>query len=169
MSGKVVENPEANRYFRKQVESIKRKKLVEKKVVNLKEYRELREPLDPKSVLVVDDDEVMRNAMKRILEGEGYKVILAEDGLEFSKILENTMLDIIILDINLPWVDGYELCSMIKSQPNLRETPLIMVSAYKSKEDIEKGFAAGCDDYVTKPFDVAKITDSIAKALLKSG
>jgi len=159
----------ANRYLRKQVEQIKRKKIAEKTVVNLKEYRELRKPLDPKSILVVDDDEVMRNAMKRILEREGYKILLAEDGLELSKILETTTLDMIILDINLPWVDGYELCSMIKSHPSLSQTPLIMVSAQKGKEDIERGFAVGCDDYVTKPFDVAKITDSIAKALLKSG
>jgi two-component system aerobic respiration control protein ArcA len=90
------------------------------------------------------------------------------DGLELSKILETTRLDLILLDVNLPWVDGYELCRLIKDHHGLKETPLVLVSARKSKDDIQAGFDAGCNDYVTKPFDIDYMTGVINKMLLKS-
>ncbi len=155
--------------LRRKVEAIKRQKLLEKKVVNLSDFRELRRSEDVHTVLVVDDDEVMRNALNRILQGEGYNVLQAEDGLELSRILETTQLDLILLDVTLPWVDGLELCRLIKSQPDLRSVPLVMVSARKSEEDIHNGLKAGADDYVTKPFDVDHILRVINKMLLKSG
>ncbi len=158
----------ADKSLRRQIESIKRQKIVNKKVVSLSDFRELRQRVDVRSILVVDDDEVMRNALKRILENEGYKVILAVDGLELSKILEATRLDLILLDVNLPWVDGYELCRLIKDHPTLREVPTVLVSARKSKDDIQAGFEAGCNDYVTKPFDIDYMTGVINKMLLKS-
>lgn len=160
---KIIESPAADRNLRKQIESIKRQKITSKKVVNLGDFRELQKTLDSKTVLVVDDDEVMRNAIKRILDEDGYNVLLAEDGLELSKILESTRLDLILLDVNLPWVDGYELCRLIKQHHTLQHVPLIFVSARKAKEDIQKGFDAGCNDYVTKPFDVDHITSVIQK------
>jgi CheY-like chemotaxis protein len=154
--------------LRRQIESIKRQKIVNKKVVSLSDFRELRQKIDLRSILVVDDDEIMRSALKRILENEGYKVVLAVDGLELSKILETTRLDMILLDVNLPWVDGYELCRLIKSNHALKDVPLVLVSARKSKEDIQAGFDAGCNDYVTKPFDIDYMTGVINKMLLKS-
>lgn len=157
----------ADKTIRRKVEAIKRKKIVSKKVVNLADFRELRAAIDTRTVLVVDDDEIMRSALKRILDGEGYKVILAEDGLELSKVLETTRLDMVLLDVNLPWVDGYELCRLIKSHPNFKGVPLIMVSARKTKEDVEKGFDAGADDYVTKPFDIDYMLGVINKMLLE--
>lgn len=157
----------ADKTIRRKVEAIKRKKIVSKKVVNLADFRKLRKAIDTRTVLVVDDDEIMRSALKRILDAEGYKAILAEDGLELSKVLETTRLDMVLLDVNLPWVDGYELCKLIKSHPNFKEVPLIMVSARKSKEDVEKGFDAGADDYVTKPFDIDYMLGVINKMLLE--
>ncbi len=138
-------NPSASgdKTIRKKVEAIKRQKIVSKKIVNLADFRNLKKSSETRSILVVDDDEIMRSALKRILEGENYKVILAEDGMELSKILETTKLDLILLDVNLPWVDGYELCRLIKSHHALKDVPLILVSARKGKEDIEQGFAAG--------------------------
>ena len=158
----------ADHSIRRKVESIKRQKIVGKKVVSLAEYRELQMKGDLRSILVVDDDEVMRSGLKRILEAEGYRVLLAVDGLELSKTLENTRLDLILLDVNLPWVDGFELCRMLKDHPVLKQVPLILVSARKSKGDIEMGFAAGCDDYITKPFDVDYINQVIHKMLAKA-
>ena len=111
----------------------------------------------------------MRNGLKRILESEGYKVLVASDGMELSKILENSRFDMILLDVNLPWVDGYELCRLIKSHYALKEVPLILVSARKSKEDSQKGIEAGCNDYVTKPFDIDHITSVVSKHLLRAG
>ena len=140
--------------LRRKVEAIKRKKITSKKVVSLDDFRELKAAIDTRVILVVDDDEVMRSALKRILVAEGYKVLLAEDGLELSKVLETTRLDMVLLDVNLPWVDGYELCRLIKNHHSLKDVPLILVSARKTKEDVEKGFSAGADDYVTKPFEM---------------
>ena len=128
--------PRADKTLRRQIESIKRQKIINKKVVSLADFRELRQRIDTRSILVVDDDEIMRAALKRILENEGYKVIMAVDGLELSKVLETTRLDLILLDVNLPWVDGYELCKLIKDHHSLKEVPLVLVSARKSKQDI---------------------------------
>lgn len=155
--------------LRKQVESIKRQKIVSKKVVSLADFRELNETIVVRSILVVDDDEVMRNALKRILENEGYNVLLAVDGLEYSRLVENSHIDLIIMDVNLPWVDGYDLCRITKTQSRLKDVPVIMVSARKAKEDIQSGFDSGCSEYVTKPFDVDYITSIINRVLPREG
>jgi CheY-like chemotaxis protein len=107
----------------------------------------------------------MRNAMKRILEHEGYKVVLAEDAMALSKVLDTVQLDLILLDINLPWVDGFELCAILKQHPSLRKVPVVLISGRRSKEDVEKGFAAGCDDYISKPFEIENMSQVVAKAL----
>src|SRR5690606_35652320 len=116
--------------------SLKKQKLAQEKVVNLADFREFRKQEESHTILVVDDEEVMRNALKRILEREGYRVLLAEDGMELSKVLETARMDMILLDVNLPWVDGYELCRMIKGHLGLKHVPLVFVSARKSKEDV---------------------------------
>lgn len=160
--------PHSNKYFRRQVESIKRQKIVSKKVVSLADFRELRRAVETRNVLVVDDDEIMRNGLKRILEKQEFNVILAEDGHELSKVLETNRVDLILLDVNLPWVDGYELCRLIRGTPSLSAVPVVMVSARNSKEDVQKGFDAGCNDYVTKPFDIDAMHEVIAKMLDES-
>lgn len=154
--------------LRRKVESMKRERLKDNKVVSLREFREVQPTKTTFRILAVDDDEVMRSALKRVLEAEGYEVVLAEDGLELSKMLENSTFDLILLDINLPWVDGYELCTLLKNHATLSAVPLIMISGQKDKEAIEKGFAAGCDNFVPKPFEVDHITSVIKEALLKS-
>lgn len=136
-----------------------------KKVVSLSDFRNLKQTIETRTILVVDDDEIMRNALKRILEASGYKVLLASDGLELSKILEVNRLDMVLLDVNLPWVDGYELCRLLKSHHSLSKVPLVFVSARKEEEDIQRGFDAGCDEYITKPFDIEKMTESISRIL----
>ena len=151
--------------LRRQVEQIKRKKIAANQVVDLAAFRNLNKDPEPATILVVDDDEIMRNALKRILESEGYRAVLAEDGMELSKVLETMRLDLVLLDVNLPWVDGYELCKLIKGHQSLKHVPLVLVSGRKSKEDIEHGFDAGADDYVTKPFDIAFMTGVINRLL----
>ena len=158
----------SDKSIRRKVEAIKRKKITSKKVVSLSDFRDLKAAIDVRSILVVDDDEIMRSALKRILEGEGYKVLLAEDGLELSKVLETTRLDMVLLDVNLPWVDGFELCRIIKGHHSLKNVPLILVSGRKGKEDVERGFEMGADDYVTKPFDIDYMIEVINKSLLKN-
>jgi CheY-like chemotaxis protein len=153
--------------LRKEVEDVKRKKLACQSVVDLATYRAIQKDNYKPTILAVDDDEMMRNAMKRVLENEGYKVLLAEDAMAVSRLLETVVLDLILLDINLPWVDGLELCALLKKHPVLRDVPLVLVSGRKSPEDVEKGFEAGCDDYITKPFDINNMAHIVAKALNK--
>lgn len=169
MTLRIPKSAKGDRVLRRQIESIKRKRVASSSVVSLEDYRELKKTVDPRTILVVDDDEVMRKALKRILEQEGYNVILAEDGMELSKVLENRRLDLILLDVNLPWVDGFELCEVIKNHHSLKSVPLILVSARKEKEDIERGFSSGCDEYIGKPFDIDFMTGVVSKALLKLG
>ena len=157
--------PRCDRGIRRRIENIKRKRLLAKKIVSLNDFRELKKSIETLTILVVDDDETMRSALKRVLEHENYRVLLAEDGMALSKFLESTRLDLILLDINLPWVDGYELCRVIKSHYSLKSVPLILVSARKTQEDIDRGFQSGCDEYVTKPFDISQITETINKVL----
>ncbi|RZA12965.1 MAG: response regulator [Proteobacteria bacterium] len=159
----------ADRSIRRQVEAITRKKLASQDIVHLGDFRNLKKDQYQPTILVVDDEEIMRSALKRILESENYKVILADDAMGLTKVLDSTQFDLILLDINMPWVDGIELCAMLKGHPSLSHVPLILVSGRKSKEDIEKGFAAGCDDYITKPFEVDHILNLVSKALIPVG
>ena len=151
--------------IRSRVEAIKRQQIASKKIVNLSDFRNLSSRPDPSVILVVDDDEVMRSALKRILEAESYNVVMAEDGLELSKVLESRRLDMILLDVNLPWVDGYELCRMIKSHHGLRGVPLVLVSGRKNPEDVERGINAGADAYITKPFEVDQILQIVQQKI----
>ena len=154
-----------DRSIKRQVEAMTRKKLASQDIVDLGDFRNLRKDQHQLSILVVDDEEIMRNALKRILESEGYRVILAEDAMGLTKVLDTAPFDLILLDINMPWVDGIELCAMLKGHPAVSHVPIILVSGRKSKEDIEKGFAAGCDDYITKPFEIDNIIKVVSKAL----
>jgi CheY-like chemotaxis protein len=154
--------------FSKQVAELGRRAVAQGKVVSLEDYRNAATKAEQKSILVVDDELVMRNAIKRIFEKENYRVLVAKDAMELSKIIEDTKLDLVLLDINLPWVDGYELCGLMKSHPLLKHLPIAFVSGNKSEDDIKKGYAAGCDEYITKPFEVEEIQKAVTKLLLKS-
>ena len=165
MSRKPNMSSHTGKTFRRQLESIKRKKLSENKIISLSEYRDLKKSDSRKTVLVVDDEDIMRNALKRVLENENYSVMIAEDGFALSKVLESTTLDLILLDVNLPWVDGFELCHLIKSHDKLRQTPVIMVSGRKATEDIQKAMAMGANDFISKPFDVDFLLGAITRVL----
>jgi len=144
----------------------KKEELLKKDVVDINELRKLKKSTPLKNVLVVDDEASVRNSLKRILETEGYQVLLASEGAELSTAISTHPPSIILLDINLPWIDGYELCNLIKKDPTISSIPIIFVSGYKSKEQIKKGFDVGCDDYITKPFNIDDICRAV-KTLLK--
>jgi two-component system aerobic respiration control protein ArcA len=143
--------------IRTQIEALKRQKLSAEKVVDLAEYRKIQEDPLPPSLLVVEDDEVMRHALKRMLETEHYQVHMAQDGLELSKLLEINPLHAILMDVHLPWVDGYELCKLVKQQPHLKTIPIVLTSGYKNSRDIERAFQAGADAFLPKPFDTHEL------------
>ena len=103
-------------------------------------------------ILIVDDVETNRFTLKDIISGMGYQPILTENGEQALKILERFPVQLIISDIAMPVMDGYELCKKIKENPDMREIPIIFISAFDNPEDIVKGFALEGADYITKPF-----------------
>jgi CheY-like chemotaxis protein len=154
--------------FAKKVAKLNCKAMAQEHIVNLSDYRAAARSPETKTILIVDDEPVMQNAIKRIFEKEYYRVLVAKDALELSKIIKDTKIDLILLDIQLPWVDGYELCALLKSHPILKNLAVAFVSGNKTEEDIRKGFDAGCDEYLTKPFEIETIQKMVKQLLLKS-
>ena len=105
-----------------------------------------------KRILVVEDQEDLRAILRDLLSGSGYEVIEAANGQEGVSKAKSERPDLILMDIQMPVLDGYETTRQIKADPNLKATPIIAVSSYAMKGDEEKARAAGCEHYVTKPY-----------------
>lgn len=110
------------------------------------------EKKDTRQILIVDDVDTNRFALKEIISGMGYQPILTENGVQALKIMERYRPHLIILDVAMPEMDGYELCKIIKDNPETRDIPIIFISAFDDPTDIVKGFGLGGEDYITKPF-----------------
>ncbi len=104
------------------------------------------------SVLIIDDNIQNLQVLSEILRSRNYKVAMAKDGLRGLKFAETKNPDIILLDIIMPGMDGFEVCRQLKSKNNTKDMPVIFISALNETEDIVKSFQAGGADYVTKPF-----------------
>ena len=105
-----------------------------------------------KRILVVEDQEDLRGILRDLLIGSGYDVAEAADGREGVAKAKSHRPDLILMDIQLPVIDGYEATRQIKADPNFKTTPVIAVSSFAMKGDEEKARAAGCDHYITKPY-----------------
>jgi len=105
-----------------------------------------------KRVLVVEDHEDNRRILRDLLGSAGYDMIEAENGQAAIALAAEKRPDLILMDIQLPIMDGYEATRRIKADPDLRGIPLIVVTSYALSGDEEKARLAGCDDYVSKPF-----------------
>lgn len=103
-------------------------------------------------ILIVDDVEVNRFVLRDIISGMGYQPVLTENGMQALKMVQRIKPQLIILDIAMPEMDGYEVCERIKGDADTREIPIIFISAFDEPEDIVKGFSLGGEDYITKPF-----------------
>lgn len=103
-------------------------------------------------VLIVDDVEMNRFTLKNIINDMGYQAVLAENGIQALKIMEHCRPSLLLLDVSMPEMDGFELCGILKSDANTRDIPIVFISAYDEPEDVIKGFEAGGEDYITKPF-----------------
>lgn len=103
-------------------------------------------------VLIVDDVDSNRFTLRDIVKDMGYQPILAENGEQALKIINRFQVRLILLDVAMPVMDGYELCRILKHDPDKRDIPVIFISAFDDSEDIVKGFELGGEDYITKPF-----------------
>ena len=121
--------------------------------------RSQREPPEPSGglILVADDDFQIQEVLKTKLSRSGYRVMLAGDGDEvFSKIAEQ-MPDLLILDVKMPKIDGFEVCRILRENAATQGLPILMLTAYGGVDYIVKGLEAGADDYVTKPFHIEEV------------
>ncbi|ASA23322.1 response regulator transcription factor [Paenibacillus donghaensis] len=115
-------------------------------------------------ILIADDDALIRELITLFLRKEGFEILEARDGAEALAIVENSRVDLVILDIMMPQLDGWELCREIRRLDS--NIPLLMVTAKGESGHKVKGFQLGTDDYVTKPFDPLELVMRV-KALLK--
>ena len=105
-------------------------------------------------VLVADDDEDIRALIVMNLEMSGYRVAAASDGVEAAKLARTLLPDVIVLDVMMPGMDGLDVLHGLKTWPETRDIPVIMLSAKASDQDVWHGWQAGVDYYMTKPFDL---------------
>jgi two-component system, cell cycle response regulator DivK len=118
-----------------------------------------------KRILVVEDQADNRQILRDLLTSEGYRVIEAQDGEEGVRAARDERPDLILMDIQLPLLDGYEATRRIKADPALRAIPIIVVTSYSLSGDEAKARAAGCDDFVPKPYSRRQLMDKISQYL----
>ena len=106
-----------------------------------------------KKVLLVEDNEMNRDMLSRRLERKGYQVLFAQDGSIAVEVAGKEMPTLILMDMSLPVMDGWEATRQIKGNPDTRAIPIIALTAHAMAGDKEKAQEAGCDDYATKPVD----------------
>ena len=114
-------------------------------------------------VLAVDDDPVIQRLLEVNLEMEGYEVRLASDGLQAVDAARDFRPDVILLDVMMPNMDGWEACATIKQDADFAETPVVFLSARAQDADVERGSELGAAAYITKPFDPIDLLDLIAE------
>ena len=117
------------------------------------------------SILHIEDNADNRLLIRRILNADGYNVIEADSAAQALRLLVDQTPDLILIDINMPDMDGYTLTSRLKSQPQWRHIPVIAITANALKGDRERSLQAGCDGYIQKPIDVDNLTEQVLQFL----
>ncbi|MGV9103912.1 MAG: response regulator transcription factor [Promethearchaeia archaeon] len=117
------------------------------------------------TILVVDDEQVTAKLTKTFLERHGFTVKCAYDGEEALEMADHTNPDLILLDIMLPKMDGYKVCTILKSKEKLKDVPVLFFTAKGLKRDIKRGQEVGGDDYIIKPFSGRKLVERIREHL----
>lgn len=116
-------------------------------------------------ILCVDDEPMNLNLLEAILTPCGYEVVMAANGLEALEKIERERVDIILLDLMMPGMDGFEVCHRIKSDERTRNIPVVMITGYAARENRIKGIEAGAEDFISKPFDVSEVVARISMLL----
>ena len=118
-----------------------------------------------KKILIVDDEPNIVMSLEYIFKKENFKVFIARDGAEAIEIAEDELPDIVVLDIMMPNVDGYQVLNHFKSHSNLENVKVIFLSAKNKLSDIELGMQLGADKYMTKPFSTKKLVKEVKQLL----
>src|SRR5215212_11139622 len=105
------------------------------------------------TILIVDDEEAGRQTLESILEGENYQLVMAENGPQAIEKAKAILPDVILLDVMMPGMTGFEVCERIRNDPPVAEIPIIILTALDDRESLLTGLKAGADDFISKPFD----------------
>ncbi len=121
-----------------------------------------------RKVLIVDDEPFIVETLRFALEQAGLECVEAGDGAQAVKAAREENPHLILLDVMLPKLDGLKVCRLLRSDPSIGQVPIIMLTARTQERDIREGFAAGADEYVTKPFDMVDLV-GLVRSYLESG
>ena len=116
-------------------------------------------------ILLVEDNEMNRDMLSRRLQRKGYSVVTAEDGEKGLLLARSEVPDLILMDISLPVMSGWEVTRLLKANESTRHIPIIALTAHAWVTDREKAIQAGCDDYDTKPVEFARLSEKIENLL----
>jgi two-component system, cell cycle response regulator DivK len=119
-------------------------------------------------ILLVEDNEMNRDMLTRRLERRGHEVLVAVDGAQGLALAQDALPGLILMDMSLPVMDGWEATRQLKADPATSSIPVIALTAHAMSEDREKALAAGCDDYDTKPVEFARLVGKIDALLAAS-
>lgn len=119
-------------------------------------------------ILLIEDNEMNRDMLSRRLERRGYEVLMAVDGAKGVEIANSEVPDLILMDMSLPVMDGWEATKNIKASPLTKSIPIIALTAHAMSGDREKALKAGCDDYDTKPIELPRLLSKIQSFLGES-
>ncbi len=120
------------------------------------------------TILYVEDNPDNRSLIRRVLEAEGYAVVEAVNATQALEKLEREKIELVLMDINMPDMDGYTLTARIKSIEKFSKIPIVAVTANVMRGDREKSLGAGCDGYIQKPIDIDTLSQQIERFLLRS-
>ncbi len=120
------------------------------------------------TILYIEDNSDNRKLVRRVLEVEGYAVVEAKDGLQAMECLQAGPIDLALMDINMPEVDGYTLTARIKAMPQYANLPIVAVTANVMRGDRERSLQAGCDGYIQKPIDIDTLSQQIERFLTRT-
>jgi CheY-like chemotaxis protein len=120
------------------------------------------------TILLVEDNELNRDMLSRRLKRKGYDVLIAEDGIKGVAAATDGKPDLILMDMSLPVMDGWEATRRLKAVPETRAIPVIALTAHAMASDRERAISAGCDDYDTKPVEIERLLEKIEHLLRAS-
>jgi CheY-like chemotaxis protein len=120
-------------------------------------------------ILLVEDNEMNRDMLSRRLERKGFEVAMATDGRQGVEMAQAAPYDLILMDMSLPEVDGWEATRQIRAAPATRTVPIIALTAHAMAGDRDKALEAGCDDYDTKPIELERLLGKIQALLSRNG
>jgi len=118
-------------------------------------------------ILLVEDNEMNRDMLSRRLQRRGYSVVTAEDGEKGLLLARSEAPDLVLMDISLPAMDGWEVTRLLKANQSTRHIPIIALTAHAMVSDRKKAIEAGCDEYDTKPVDFARLSEKIENLILE--